>query len=351
MTEADYVPPAPSEEETLSDVQAEAILNMRLRSLRRLEEMALVTEQSELMAERVDLEDLLTDPALQWARIADELKATKKEFGPDYPGGARRTRFAEAGEVEDVPLDAMIEREPITVVCSQMGWIRALTGHIDLTRELKFKDGDGPRFIFHAETTDRLLLFASTGRLYTLAASNLPGGRGTGEPVRLMIDLPNEAGIVALFAHDPAARLIVASSAGDGFVVPEAEVAAQTRAGKQVLNVKGAEAKVCRRVAGDHVAVSSQNGKLLVFPLSELPEMTRGKGVRLQKYATVRGRQGALELDGGLADVTTFDWADGLRWPMGERTRHEPDMTEWLGKRAQAGKRAPRGFPKDNRFA
>ncbi|MFD3191974.1 DNA topoisomerase IV subunit A [Sedimentitalea sp. HM32M-2] len=353
MSEADYVPPVPGGEPGLSEVQAEAILNMRLRSLRRLEELELLREQSALMSERAGLEDLLADEGLQWGRIAEQLKETNKTFGKDYEGGARRTRLEEAGEIEEVPLEAMIDREPITVVCSQMGWIRAMTGHIDLTRELKFKDGDGPRFIFHAETTDRLLVFGSNGRFYTLSAANLPGGRGMGEPVRLMVDLPNEAEIVDLFIHDPARKLLVASSAGNGFVVAESDVVAQTRSGKQVLNVgDAARARFCRPVQGDHVAVVSQNGKFLVFPAAELPEMSRGKGVRLQKYNMARGKQGTLELDGGLSDVTTFSWAEGLSWEMGGgKRRHEPDMTDWLGKRAGVGKRAPYGFPRNNRFS
>jgi topoisomerase-4 subunit A len=325
----------------LSDVQAEAILNMRLRSLRRLEEMELVAERDKLMEERATLEDLLEDEKLQWGRIAEELRETRKRFGRDAPGGARRTRFAEAAEVEDVPLEAMIEREPITVVCSKMGWIRAMKGHIPLDQELKFKDGDAGRFVFHAETTDRLLVFGTNGRFYTLSAANLPGGRGMGEPVRLMVDLPNEADIVALFIHRSGRKLLVASSAGDGFVVPEDEVVAQTRAGKQVLNVRGeTRARVCRPVAGDHVACVGENRKVLVFPLEELPEMARGKGVRLQKYK-----------DGGLSDAVTFTLSEGLSWkdPAG-RTRTEADLGEWAARRAGAGRMAPRGFPRDNRF-
>ena len=286
----------------MSELQVDAILNMRLRSLRRLEEMELRREYDDLLKERADLEDLLADESLQWLKIADQLKETKKLFGKDYWRGDRLTAFAEATEMPDVPLEAMIEREPITVVCSAMGWIRALKGHIDLSQELKFKDGDGPRFIFHAETTDRLLLFGNNGRFYTLSAANLPGGRGMGEPVRLMVDLPNESEIVALFTHVPGAKLVVASSAGDGFCVTEDDVIAQTRSGKQVLNLKeSVVAAVCARVAGDHIAVASENGKFLVFPLSELPEMGRGKGVRLQKYKQARGRQGTLEIDGGLS--------------------------------------------------
>ncbi|SHH92793.1 DNA topoisomerase IV subunit A [Marivita hallyeonensis] len=340
--EADYVsPPASDGEFGLTEVQTEAILNMRLRSLRKLEEMELVSERDRLMEERAGLEDLLESGDLQWEAISDQLKEVKKTFGKSYEGGARRTLIEEADEIEDVPLEAMIEREPITVVCSQMGWIRAMTGHIDLTRELKFKDGDGPRFIFHAETTDRLLMFGSNGRFYTLSAANLPGGRGMGEPVRLMVDLPNEAAIVDLFIHDPERKLLVASSAGDGFVVPENEVVAQTRAGKQVLNVKGdTRAKVCKPVAGDSVAVVGENRKVLIFALDELPEMGRGKGVRLQKYK-----------DGGLSDATTFTLAEGLSWrdPAG-RTRTETELAEWTGKRASAGRMAPRGFPRDNTF-
>lgn len=338
--ESDYVTPPPGEGE-LTEVQAEAILNMRLRSLRRLEEMELVSERDALMEERAGLEDLLESDALQWDRIASELRETRAKFGKKTPLGARRTDFAEAAEIEDVPLEAMIEREPITVVCSQMGWIRAMKGHIALDQELKYKDGDGPRFIFHAETTDRLLVFGSNGRFYTLSAAQLPGGRGMGEPVRLTVDLPNEAAIVDLMIHRPGARLLVASTAGDGFVVPEDDVIAQTRAGKQVLNVRGdVVARVCRRVAGDHVACVGENRKVLVFALDELPEMGRGKGVRLQKYK-----------DGGLSDATTFTLADGLSWkdPAG-RTRTESALDEWIGKRASAGRMAPRGFPRDNRF-
>jgi topoisomerase-4 subunit A len=341
--EADYVPPLAKtgDDPSLSDVQAEAILNMRLRSLRRLEEMELLREQGALMEERASLEDLLESAQLQWDSITNQLRETKKLFGKNYEGGARRTQFAIAGEVEDVPIEAMIDREPITVVCSQMGWIRAMTGHIDLTRELKFKDGDGPRFVFHAETTDRLLVFGANGRFYTISASNMPGGRGMGEPLRLMVDLPNESEIIGIFIHKPDRRLLVASSAGDGFVVPENDIVAQTRSGKQVLNVRdGVRAIVCTPMYGDAVAVVGENRKVLVFMADELPEMGRGKGVRLQKYK-----------DGGLSDATSFTLAEGLSWsdPAG-RTRTESELAEWTGKRASAGRMAPRGFPRDNKF-
>ncbi|MEX5728441.1 topoisomerase-4 subunit A [Rhodovulum iodosum] len=341
-SERDYVSPLPaSGEGELTDVQAEAILNMRLRSLRRLEEMELSAERDKLMEERATLEDLLENETVQWDRIGDELREVRAKFGKKAPGGARRTRFAEAAEAEEVPLEAMIEREPVTVVCSKMGWVRAMKGHVAPDTALKFKDGDEGRFLIHAETTDKLVLFGANGRFYTLPVAQLPGGRGMGEPVRLMVDLPNDREIVALFIHRPGMRLLLASSAGDGFVVAADEVLAQTRAGKQVLNVKGdVVARVCRPVAGDHVACVGENRKVLVFALEELPEMTRGKGVRLQKYK-----------DGGLSDATTFTLAEGLIWrdPAG-RTRTETDLAEWLGKRAGAGRMAPRGFPRDNRF-
>jgi topoisomerase-4 subunit A len=324
----------------LTDVQAEAILNMRLRNLRRLEEFEIRSERDALLEERAGLVALLASEAAQWAAIADQLREVRKTFGKDAPGGARRTSFEDAPEVEEGSFEAMVEREPLTIVCSEMGWIRALKGHLPPETEIRYKDGDGPRFLFHAETTDRLLLFASNGRMFTLSCAALPGGRGMGEPVRLMIDLPNEAQLLALFVHAPNRRLLVASAAGDGFVLPEAEAVAQTRAGRQVLNLKeGVPARVCRALVGDHVAVVGDNRKLLVFPAADLPEMGRGKGVRLQRYK-----------DGGLSDATSFTLADGLSWrdPAG-RTR-VADPAEWLAARATAGRMAPRGFPRDNRF-
>jgi topoisomerase IV subunit A len=340
-SEKDYVPPLPGEGE-LTEAQAEAILNMRLRSLRKLEEMELKRERDALMEERAELDDLLASETLQWSRIAKDLKDVQKVFGNSAPGGARRTQFAEAGVIEDVPIEAMIDREPITVICSKMGWIRAMKGHQALDAEVKFKDGDEGRFVLHAETTDRILLVGTNGRFYTLLGANLPGGRGMGEPVRLLVDLPNEAGIVDLIVYRPGSKYLVASTEGDGFVVHADDVVAQTRAGKVVLNVKdGVKAQVCRTVDGDHVAVVGDNRKVLIFPLDELPEMARGKGVRLQKYK-----------DGGLSDATTFLLADGLSWkdPAG-RTRTETALDEWLAKRATAGRMAPRGFPRDNRFS
>jgi len=340
--ESDYVTPPPGEGE-LTEVQTDAILNMRLRSLRRLEEMELIRERDALLEERAGLEDLLESDDLQWGRISEELREVRGKFGAKSAGGARRTQFAAAGEIEEVPLEAMIEREPITVVCSKMGWIRALKGHVALDTAVKFRDGDEARFMFHAETTDKLLILGSSGRIYTLGAAGLPGGRGLGEPIRLMVDLPNEVEIVDLFLHRPGGKLLMASSAGDGFVVAETDIVAQTRAGKQVLNLRdGVRAAVCKPVGEGHdaVAVVGENRKLLVFALEELPEMGRGKGVRLQKYK-----------DGGLSDARTFTLAEGLSWldPAG-RTRTETDLTEWQAKRASAGRMAPRGFPRDNRF-
>ncbi len=339
-SEADYVAPGRGPGE-LTEVQAEAILNIRLRSLRRLEEMELVAERDALIAERAGLAALLADPGRQWARVAGELAEVQAKFGRNAPGGARRTGFAAAGEAPEVAPEAMIEREPVTVICSRMGWVRAMRGHQPLDAELKFKDGDGPRFQFHAETTDRILVMGSNGRFYTIVAANLPGGRGMGEPLRLMVDLPNEAEIVEMLIFRPGEKLLVASTEGDGFVVPADEALAQTRAGKVVLSLRdGVRAALCRRVQGDHVAVVGENRKMLVFPLADLPEMARGKGVRLQRYK-----------DGGLSDATTFVLAQGLTWkdPAG-RTRTETDLGEWLGARASAGRMAPRGFPRDNRF-
>ena len=339
--ELDYKRPDISIEGELSDIQTEAILNMRLRSLRRLEEVELVKERDSLMEERANLEDLLADTSQQWNKIAEEIRETKKQFGQNYISGTRRTDFAEAQDFEEVPIEAMIEREPITVVCSSMGWIRAMNGHIDLTRELKFKDGDGPGLIFHAQTTDKLLALASNGRFYTILASSLPGGRGMGEPLRLMVDIPDEALIVNLITFRPGQKLLVASSTGDGFVVTHDDVVAQTKSGKQILNTKReAVAKVCHNICGDHVAVVGENRKVLIFPVSEIPEMVRGKGVRLQKYK-----------DGGLSDITTFNLSEGLTWldPAG-RTRSETNLEDWTGKRATAGRMAPRGFPKNNKF-
>ena len=335
----DQPKPVMMAEFSLTDVQAEAILNMRLRALRRLEEMELRAERDGLLAERSGLGELLASEDAQWRRIADELRDTRRAFGK-APLGTRRSRFAVATEVADLSLEAMVEREPVTVVCSAMGWIRAARGHLDLSQPMRFKDGDGPRFAFHAETTDRLIAFATDGRAYTVPVASLPGGRGMGEPLRLMVDLPQEADLVALFVHVPGRRLLVASDAGDGFVAPEDEIVAQTRAGKGVLSLRGAKARIVRPVEGDHVATVGENRKMLVFPVSDLPVMARGKGVRLQRYK-----------DEGLSDARTFTLSEGLVWlDGGGRTRTQRELNDWLGRRGAAGRMAPRGFPRDNRF-
>ncbi|TJZ81059.1 DNA topoisomerase IV subunit A [Paracoccus hibiscisoli] len=329
----------------LNDVQVEAILNMRLRALRKLEEIELRAERDALLAEREGLQAMLDSEEAQWARIADQLKEVRNLFGKSRPEGQRRTTISEATEMPVIDLDAMIEREPVTVILSRMGWIRSLKGHQPLDAELKFKDGDGPGQALHAETTDKLMVFASNGRFYTIPVNTLPGGRGMGEPLRLMIDLPNEAQVIAMFPWREGARYLVASKAGDGFIVGAGDILAQTKSGKQVLN---GDALLCRPVSGDHVAVVGENRKMLVFPLAELPEMARGKGVRLQRY----GKGGGLLKDDGMVDAICLTLAQGLSWPMtGGKTRTEPDLTEWLGKRGSVGRMAPRGFPRDNRFA
>jgi len=329
----------------LTDNQAEAILNMRLRSLRKLEEMELRKERAELAAERETLTTLLEDEGAQSKALTAEIRDTRKKFGKDAPGGARRTEIAEAPKVEAPSLESMIDKEPVTVICSENGWVRAMKGHVALDSEVKYKDGDGPRFMFHAQTTDRLLMLATNGRFYTIGADKLPGGRSMGEPVRLLVDLPNDEGMVTLFAHVPGAKGIVATAAGRGFLLPEDDALAQTRTGKQVLvtDPLAPAATYARLDAGDDsVAVVGQNRKLLVFPVEELPEMSRGKGVLLQRYK-----------DGGLSDMRTLKWNDGLQWSMSNgntRTVPADELAQWRGKRASAGAMAPRGFPKDNRF-
>ncbi|WP_295047668.1 DNA topoisomerase IV subunit A [uncultured Paracoccus sp.] len=328
----------------LTEVQVEAILNMRLRALRKLEEIELRAERDGLLDERQGLQAMLADEGAQWARIGDQLKEVRNLFGKSKPEGQRRTQIAEAQEIAPLDMDSMIEREPLTVILSKMGWIRAMKGHLPLDAEVKFKDGDGPGLAIHAETTDKLMMFASNGRFYTLPANGLPGGRGMGEPLRLMIDLPNEAEVIALFPWREGGKYLVASKAGDGFIVGAGDILAQTKTGKQVLN---GDALLCRAVGGDHLAVVGTNRKMLVFPLSELPEMVRGKGVRLQKYRS----GGGLVADDTLSDAAFITLAEGLRWQeSGGRTRTEPDLTAWLGRRASAGSMAPRGFPRDNKF-
>ncbi len=331
----------------LTDRQAEAILNMRLRSLRKLEEMELRGERDELAAEREELQKLLDSPARQKTRLKKDLAALRKRYTPEKGIGQRRTSLEVAGPAREIPLEAMIEREPITVILSQRGWIRAMKGHVDLvsTEALKFKEGDGPAFAFHAQTTDKLLLAGSDGRFFTLGADKLPGGRGFGEPVRLSIDLANETGIVALFPAKAGGKLLLAASDGRGFIAPMSDIIGETRKGKQVVNLKsGASLKIVHVVApdADSVAVVGDNRKLVIFSIAEVPEMTRGQGVTLQRYR-----------DGGLSDAVTLVLAQGLSWAMGGdtgRTRTETDLLPWRTARGAGGRMPPTGFPRDNRF-
>ncbi len=328
----------------LTEVQAEAILNMRLRSLRKLEEIAIRAELKTLEVERKDLELLLRDKPRQWQTIAGQVRKIRKRYGKSSELGRRRTGHGEAPDIEDIPPEAMIDKEPVTVICSEKGWIRTVKGHLQNADGVKYKDGDRGRFLLHAQTTDKLILFGTDGRFYTLAVDRLPGGRGHGEPVRLTIGLGNESDIVHLKVHDGGGKLLVAASDGRGFIVPEREILAQTRGGKAVLTVKGGvEAAACAPVPGgaDHVAVLGQNRKLIVFPLGEVPELTRGRGMILQRYK-----------DGGLSDATVFTMKDGLVCRTGSRTRtfDRKDLKPWVGQRAQAGRVAPQGFPRDNRF-
>ncbi len=325
----------------LSEVQAEAILNMRLRSLRKLEEMELRREHDALKAEQKELKALLKSDDAQWKMITDELKALKKRFGDGPPFGKRRTTFGDAPDGEVDFAAALVDKEPVTVVLSEKGWIRALKGHVEELNGLQFKDGDRLKRAVRAQTTDTIVLFATNGRFYALRADKLPGGRGAGEPVRLLLDMEEGTDIVETFVTDPERKLLVASTGGFGFIVKESEVVALTRKGKQVLNVTaGEEAAVCTPVAGDHVAVVGENRKLLIFALKELPEMPRGKGVRLQRYK-----------DGGLADARTFTRKEGLPWTdSASRAFTTTDFAEWIGTRAAAGRLAMKGFPKSNRF-
>jgi topoisomerase IV subunit A len=331
----------------LSERQAEAILNMRLRQLRRLEEMALRRERDELIAEREELQKLIDSKDRQKTRLRKDLLAMKARYGPDTRLGRRRTRFEEAAPAREIPLEAMIEREPITVIMSKRGWIRAMKGHVELSNPeaLKFKEGDESAFFFHAFTTDKLLLASTAGRFYTLAADRLPGGRGFGEPVKLMVDIEGEGNVVALFPATAGDRLLLATSDGRGFVTSTAGAIAETRKGKQVVNLRpGARLKVVRPVkpADDYVAAIGDNRKMVVYPLAELPEMGRGQGVQLQRYR-----------DGGLAGATTFRFAEGLSWPMGGesgRIRTETDLNPWRTARGAAGRMPPNGFPKERPF-
>ncbi|PYB70797.1 DNA topoisomerase IV subunit A [Rhizobium wuzhouense] len=329
----------------LTDIQAEAILNMRLRNLRKLEEFEIRKEHDELSAEKAEIESLLASDDKQWQTVAWEIGEVKKKYAKATELGRRRTVFSDAPEADvEAIQQAMIEKEPITVVISDKGWIRALKGHISDTSSLTFKEGDGLKVAFPAQTTDKILLVTTGGKVYTLGGDKLPGGRGHGEPLRIIVDMENDQDVLTAFVHDSTRKLLLVSTAGNGFVVPEGEVVANTRKGKQVMNVgMPDEAKLVVPVSGDHVAVVGENRKMLAFPLAQIPEMTRGKGVRLQRYK-----------DGGISDVKCFAIADGLTWADSAGrtfTKTKDELIEWLGDRATAGRAVPKGFPRSGKFA
>jgi topoisomerase-4 subunit A len=329
----------------LTDNQAEAILNMRLRNLRKLEEFEIRKEFDELTLEKAGIEALLASPEKQWQTVSWQVGEVRKAYAKATPLGRRRSDFADAPTTDDDAIQqAMIEKEPITVVISEKGWIRALKGHIADTSGLTFKEGDALKLAFPAQTTDKLILFTTGGKAYTLGADKLPGGRGHGEPVRIMVDMENDQDILTAFVHDPSRKLIISSTAGNGFVIAESELIANTRKGKQVMNVSMPdEARLLVPVSGDHVAVVGENRKLVVFPLAQIPEMSRGKGVRLQRYK-----------DGGISDIKCFAIAEGLTWEdtAGRKfVKTKDELIEWLGERASAGRAVPKGFPRSGRFS
>ena len=324
---------------TLSDVQAEAILNMKLRSLRRLEEQQLRTEFEDLALEKAGIETLLTDELVRKNRLAEEIMQIKKDFGQKTALGRRRTEVAGTVETVEMSIETLIEKEPITVVLSKQGWIRALKGNAE-TVDIKFKEGDSMAFMLKTYTTEYVMLFATNGRFYSILGNNITGGRGFGEPIRLSIDLPENAEIVEMFVFQPDKKWLVASRSGKGFIVDSNNIIAQTRAGKIVLNLAdGDSAYLCRPAEGDSVAIIGNNRKLLVFKANEIPSMGRGSGVILQRYA-----------GGKLSDARFFNWAEGLPYPSGNGIHIEPDMSMWLGKRAGVGRTPPVGFPRNNKF-
>ncbi|TXI09339.1 MAG: DNA topoisomerase IV subunit A [Rhizobium sp.] len=345
IREEDEPKPVMMERFGLTDNQVEAILNMRLRSLRKLEEFEIRKEFDGLTKEKADIEALLASEEKQWQTVSWEIGEVKKKFAKATDIGRRRTQFAQAPEADDAAIQqAMIEKEPITVVVSEKGWIRALKGHISDTSSLTFKEGDGLKVAFPAQTTDKILIITTGGKAYTLGGDKLPGGRGHGEPLRIMIDMENDQDVLTAFVHDPQRKQLIASTAGNGFIVPEAELVANTRKGKQIMNVSYPdETKLLVPVSGDHVAVVGENRKMVIFPLAQVPEMSRGKGVRLQKYK-----------DGGISDIRCFVIADGLTWEDSAGrtfTKTKDELAEWLGDRAGAGRAVPKGFPRSGRFS
>ena len=325
----------------LTERQADAILNMRLRALNKLQEIEIKSEHDKLSEERDKLLKLVGTEKLQWEAISEQVKTIRDIYGPKTELGQRRTTFDVAPEIDVDLATAFITKEPVTIVLSEKGWIRALKGKIDDFKGLKFKEGDRLGFAVHAETTDKIIVFASNGKFYTLGADKLPGGRGNGEPIRLLVDMENDHAPVGLFVHNPDRKLIVASSDGYGFRVNESDIVASTRGGRKTLNVKGdSEALRVIEVKGEKLAIIGQNRKILIYDIEELPEMSRGKGVRLQKYK-----------DGGLSDITTFNAEEGLTFlDTSLRRKEVPDWNLLQGKRAQAGRMAPRGFSRKSVF-
>jgi topoisomerase-4 subunit A len=328
----------------LTDVQADAILNMRLRNLRRLEEMEIRQEEKDLRGEKKSLEELLRSEKQQWKKISEQIREVRETFGPKTPLGKRRTSFAEAPTHDEAAIEeALVEREPVTVVVSEKGWIRALRGQVADLSSLAFKGDDGLKLAFFAETTSKILVFASNGRFYTIDAAKLPGGRGHGEPIRLFIDIEQDADVVTVFRYQGNRKFIVAGKDGRGFVVPEDECLGNTRKGKQVLNVKPPEAACALApVEGELVAVIGENRKMVIFPIDQVPDMTRGRGVRLQRYK-----------DGSLCDIRTFEVEKGLSWTDSAGRAFNlslKELADWRGNRADAGRLAPKGFPKTNKF-
>jgi len=328
----------------LTEIQVDAILNMRLRSLRKLEEMEIRTEDKNLRSELKGVKTLLGSEAEQWSKVGEQVRKVRDMFGPKTPLGKRRTHFADAPEHDLAAIEeAFVEREPVTVVVSDKGWVRTLKGQVSDLSGLTFKTDDQLGFTFFAETTSKLLLFATNGKFYSLDVAKLPGGRGHGEPIRMFIDMEQDAAIVSLFVNKGGRKFLIASHEGQGFIVNEDDCVGNTRKGKQVLNVEMPnEARAIATVAGDTVAVIGENRKMLLFPIDQVPEMTRGRGVRLQKYR-----------DGGLSDVATFDSGEGFTWKDSagrEFAATMKELAEWRGTRADAGRLPPKGFPKSNKF-
>jgi len=323
----------------LTDNQTEAILNMRLRALRKLEEIELQNENAALTKEKEELEGLVDSEARQKTAIKKQLKEVQKKFGSNTVIGKRRTDFGEASEVVEIPDEAYITKEPITILCSKMGWIRAFKGHKDDVSDVKYKEGDEGQFHIKAQTTDKLLVFTADGRFYTICCNDIATGKGHGEPLKLMADITED--VIDMFLSEKGKKIIVASKEGRGFIVPHDDIIASTKTGRQILNLKKGDTTLCcADVAGDMVAVVGKNRKLLLFPISELPEMKKGQGVILQRYKYSE-----------LSDIKSFTQADGLTWKLGDKTRTETNLTTWLGKRGNAGKMPPVGFPRNNKFS